>query len=192
MTTIHSFTNDQNLLDVFHKDLLPRARRHDLDDPDLDRCRQGRGPGPARAQGQARRRRHPRADAKRQLVDLTFVPKRDTTVEEITSALKAAADGPAARACSPSPKSRWYRSTSTTPRSARPSTSGRQGARGQAGPRRQLVRQRMGLLEPHVRRRSPHRQTLIGLRDARGMLRASPLGERPSGQYQARGSFMPR
>ena len=44
---------------------LPRPRRRDVDDPDLDGRRQGRRPRPARAEGQARRLGHPRADAER-------------------------------------------------------------------------------------------------------------------------------
>ena len=44
---------------------LSRPRRGDVDDPDLDRRRQGDRPGAAGTEGQARRRRDPRADAER-------------------------------------------------------------------------------------------------------------------------------
>ncbi len=44
---------------------LSRPRRGAVDDPDLDRRRQGRRPGAARTQRQARRRLDPRADAER-------------------------------------------------------------------------------------------------------------------------------
>ena len=37
MTTIHSYTNDQNLLDLPHKDLAPRSRRRALHDSHLHR-----------------------------------------------------------------------------------------------------------------------------------------------------------
>ena len=43
----------------------PRARRGAVDDPDDDRRREGGRRGPPRAQGQARRHRDPRADAER-------------------------------------------------------------------------------------------------------------------------------
>ena len=44
---------------------LPRPRRGAVDDPDLDRRREGRRPRAARTQGQARRHLDPRADAER-------------------------------------------------------------------------------------------------------------------------------
>ena len=40
MMTIHSYTNDQSLLDVYHKDPPPRPRRRPVDDPHQHRCRQ--------------------------------------------------------------------------------------------------------------------------------------------------------
>ena len=40
MTTVHSYTNDQVILDFPHKDLR-RARRRDEYHPDLHRCREG-------------------------------------------------------------------------------------------------------------------------------------------------------
>ena len=55
MTTIHAYTNDQNVLDFPHKDLRRGPRGGGQHDPDLDRRRQGDRPGAARAQGQARR-----------------------------------------------------------------------------------------------------------------------------------------
>ncbi len=42
MTTIHSYTNDQNLLDLPHKDLR-RARGGVVDDSHDDRCGERRG-----------------------------------------------------------------------------------------------------------------------------------------------------
>ena len=64
MTTIHSYTNDQNLLDLPHKDLR-RARGRVVDHSDDYRRRNGRWRGVARSQGQARWLRHARPDAKR-------------------------------------------------------------------------------------------------------------------------------
>ena len=43
MTTIHAYTGDQPTLDTMHKDLYRGARRGAVDDPDLDRRRQGVG-----------------------------------------------------------------------------------------------------------------------------------------------------
>lgn len=94
MTTIHSFTNDQNLLDVFHKDLyraraatcsmIPTstgaAKAVGLVLPDL----KGKLDGVAI--------RVPTQNVS--LVDLTFLPKRETTAAEVNEAIKAAANGP--------------------------------------------------------------------------------------------------
>ncbi|HET6469102.1 MAG TPA: type I glyceraldehyde-3-phosphate dehydrogenase [Geminicoccaceae bacterium] len=93
MTTIHAFTNDQNLLDVFHKDLyraraatasmIPTttgaARAVALVLPEL----KGRLDGVAI--------RVPTQNVS--LVDLIFVPSRETSLEEINGALKDAARG---------------------------------------------------------------------------------------------------
>ena len=65
MTTIHSYTNDQNLLDLPHKDLR-RARAAALSMiPTTHRRGVGRRRGAAGAEGKARRLRHARADAER-------------------------------------------------------------------------------------------------------------------------------
>ena len=56
MTTVHSFTNDQNVTDVYHKDM-----------------------------------RVPTINVS--FVDLTFIPKRETSVEEVNAIMKAAAEG---------------------------------------------------------------------------------------------------
>ncbi len=63
--TVHSFTNDQNLIDNFHKGSR-RGRSCAAEHGDhRDRCRHRRRQGPAGAEGQADRQRHPRADAER-------------------------------------------------------------------------------------------------------------------------------
>lgn len=65
MTTIHSYTMSQRILDGSQKDIRrARAAAH-VDDPDHHRRGQGRGPRAARAQGQAGRHRHPRPHAQR-------------------------------------------------------------------------------------------------------------------------------
>ena len=93
MTTIHSFTNDQVLTDVFHKDLR-RARS----------ATQNMIPtktGAAAAVGLVLPHLNGKLDGfsirvptiNVSLVDLTFVAKRKTTVEEVNAALKKAAGG---------------------------------------------------------------------------------------------------
>ncbi len=93
MTTVHSYTNDQHLIDVFHKDLRrARSATHSMIPtktgaasavglvlPELD----GRLDGFAM--------RVPTINVS--IVDLTFVASRDTTVEEIHSIMKAASEG---------------------------------------------------------------------------------------------------
>ena len=93
MTTIHSYTNDQVLIDVYHSDLR-RARS----------ATQSMIPtktGAAAAIGLVLPELEGKLDgfAMRvptinvSVVDLTFIAKRDTTIEEINSILKKAADG---------------------------------------------------------------------------------------------------
>ncbi|MFZ3583595.1 type I glyceraldehyde-3-phosphate dehydrogenase [Loktanella sp. DJP18] len=94
MTTIHSYTGDQPTLDTMHKDLY-RARAAALSMiptstgaakavglvlPELD----------GKLDGVAIRVPTPNVS----VVDLTFEASRDTTVEEINDAIRAAADGP--------------------------------------------------------------------------------------------------
>ena len=93
MTTIHAYTNDQVLTDVFHSDLR-RARSATMSQiptktgaaaavglvlPELD----GRLDGFAM--------RVPTINVS--VVDLSFVASRDTTVEEVNETVKAAAEG---------------------------------------------------------------------------------------------------
>ena len=93
MTTIHSYTNDQNLSDVYHSDLY-RARS----------ATQSMIPtktGAAVAVGLVLPELQGRLDGLAvrvptinvSLVDLTFMAKRDTTVEEVNSILKTASEG---------------------------------------------------------------------------------------------------
>jgi glyceraldehyde 3-phosphate dehydrogenase len=94
MTTIHAFTNDQNLLDVFHKDLY-RARA-------ATASMIPTSTGAARAVGLVLPELKGKLDGVAirvptqnvSLVDLTFVAKRETSLEEINGALQAAAAGP--------------------------------------------------------------------------------------------------
>ncbi len=94
MTTIHSYTNDQRMLDQMHSDMrrarggaqnmIPTttgaARAVGLVLPELN----------GKLDGSSVRVPTPNVS----LIDLVFTPSRDTTVEELNTALKAAADGP--------------------------------------------------------------------------------------------------
>jgi len=94
MTTIHSYTNDQVLTDVYHEDLR-RARAAALNMIPTKT-------GAAAAVGLVLPELNGKLDgfavrvptANVSLVDLTFTAGRATTVEEVNSILKAAAEGP--------------------------------------------------------------------------------------------------
>ncbi len=93
MTTIHAFTNDQNLLDVFHKDLY-RARAATCSVIPTST-------GAAKAVGLVLPELEGKLDGVAirvptqnvSLVDLTFVPKRETSAEEVNALLAKAAAG---------------------------------------------------------------------------------------------------
>jgi glyceraldehyde 3-phosphate dehydrogenase (phosphorylating) len=94
MTTVHSYTNDQRILDQMHSDMrrarggaqnmIPTttgaARAVGLVLPELA----------GKLDGSSIRVPTPNVS----LVDLVFTPGRDTTAEELNAALKAAAEGP--------------------------------------------------------------------------------------------------
>jgi len=93
MNTIHSFTNDQVLTDVFHKDLRrARSAVHNMIPTKT---------GAAAAVGLVLPHLNGKLDgfAMRvptinvSMVDLSFVAKRPTTVDEVNKAVKQAADG---------------------------------------------------------------------------------------------------
>ena len=65
MTTVHSYTNDQQILDLPHKDLRRARAAARVDHPDQHRRRQGDEPGDPGTEGQARRRVAAGADAGR-------------------------------------------------------------------------------------------------------------------------------
>jgi len=93
MTTIHSYTNDQRILDQIHKDLR-RARAGALNMIPTTT-------GAARAVGLVLPELKGKLDGSSvrvptpnvSMVDLVFVPGRDTSAEEINAALKAASEG---------------------------------------------------------------------------------------------------
>ncbi len=153
MTTIHSYTNDQKILDQIHKDLR-RARAAAMSMIPTTT-------GAARAVGEVLPELKGKLDGSAMrvptpnvsLVDLTLVPKRDTNVEEVNGVLQGRRRG--ADEAHPPIYHRaagldrlQSRSAFVERRQSRNLRAGRQ-----AGPRRFLVRQRMGLLEPHGRHR---------------------------------------
>ncbi len=94
MTTIHSYTNDQVLTDVYHEDLRrARSATHSMIPTKT---------GAAAAVGLVLPELNGRLDGfairvptiNVSLVDLSFVAARDTTVEEVNGILRAAAEGP--------------------------------------------------------------------------------------------------
>ena len=160
MTTIHAFTNDQNLLDVFHKD-LHRARA-------ATASMIPTSTGAARAVGLVLPALKGKLDGVAfrvptqnvSIVDLTFVPRRATSVEEINAAIRAAADGPMAGVLGYHEAPLVSVDFNHDSHSSTVDLRRHQGDRRQARARRVLVRQRVGLLLPHERRRRPARQAL--------------------------------
>jgi len=94
MTTIHSYTGDQNTVDTAHKD-LHRARAAALNMIPTST-------GAAKAVGLVLPELKGKLDgtairvptANVSVVDLSFTAKRATSADEINAAIKAAADGP--------------------------------------------------------------------------------------------------
>jgi len=93
MTTIHAYTNDQVLTDVYHEDLRrARSATHSMIPTKT---------GAASAVGLVLPELNGKLDGYAirvptinvSIVDLSFVAARETTVEEVNSILKAAADG---------------------------------------------------------------------------------------------------
>jgi len=93
MTTIHAYTNDQKILDQIHSDMR-RARAAAMSMIPTTT-------GAARAVGEVLPELKGKLDGSAirvptpnvSVVDLTFTPKRDTSVEEVNALLKSAAEG---------------------------------------------------------------------------------------------------
>ena len=92
MTTVHSYTNDQRILDQIHGDMR-RARAAAMSMIPTTT-------GAARAVGEVLPELKGKLDGSSirvptpnvSVIDLTFTPKRDTSVEEVNGALKAASE----------------------------------------------------------------------------------------------------
>ena len=93
MTTVHAYTNDQKILDQIHSDMRrARAAGMSMIPTTTGAARAVAEELPelkGKLDGSAIRVPTPNVS----LVDLTFTPKRDTSVEEINSLLKAASEG---------------------------------------------------------------------------------------------------
>jgi glyceraldehyde 3-phosphate dehydrogenase len=93
MTTVHAYTNDQVLLDVYHKD--PRRARAAAQNLIPTKTGAASAVGlvlpevSGKLDGFAIRAPVPNVS----IVDLTFIAKRDTSVEEVNAILKAASEG---------------------------------------------------------------------------------------------------
>ena len=107
MTTIHSYTTDQRILDNTHKDLY-RSRSAGMNLVPTTT-------GAAKAVGMVMPELEGRLDGVAMrvptpnvsVVDLKFMPSRPTSADEINSLMKTAADGPM-RAFLAIPMKNWY------------------------------------------------------------------------------------
>ena len=154
MTTIHSYTNDQRMLDQIHEDLRrARAGAMNMIPTTTGAAARGR-PGAARAQGQARRLVGPRADPERLGWSTSSSrPTRDTTKEELNAALKAAAEGPLKGVLDYTDQPLVSIDFNHEPASSTVDSLETAVLEGKLVRVRLVVRQRVGLLEPHDRHR---------------------------------------
>ena len=183
MTTIHAYTADQNLQDNIHKDLR-RARAAALNIVPTST-------GAAKAiglvlpelkgklDGYALRVPVPTGSA----TDLTFEAGRETSVEEVNAAVKAAADGRFLRYSDRPDRLQRHRHRPGVLHLRRAADQGDR----QPGQGRRLVRQRVGLLQPP---RRPDRATSARPSDGVGEYAglgevAGQAGPRPVGPQRA-------
>ena len=163
MTTVHAYTNDQNILDLPHKDLR-RARAAAVNIIPTST-------GAAKATGLVLPQLKGKLDGMAMRVpvpdgsvtDLVATVGRDVTVEEVNAAFKAAADEPArspASSCTPRTRSSRPTSSARPPRAR--STRSATMVMGNVVKVDRLVRQRVGLLEPPGRpRRAASRSNAV-------------------------------
>ena len=180
MTTIHAYTADQNLQDNIHKDLR-RARAAALNIVPTST-------GAAKAiglvlpelkgklDGYALRVPIPTGSA----TDLTFEAGRETSVEEVNEAVKAAADGRYPALLDRPDRLLRHRHRPGVLHLRRAADQGDR----QPGQGRRLVRQRVGLLQPprrpdRLRRRDPLTVGESTSRAGRGRGQAGPRPVRP-------------
>ncbi len=158
MTTIHAYTGDQPTLDTLHKDLY-RGRAAALSMIPTTT-------GAAKAVGLVLPELNGRLDGVSirvptpnvSVVDFKFIAKRETTVDEINAAIKRAASnelkGILGFTDAPNVSMDFNHDASLVDLPHRPD----QGDGRHAGARHVLVRQRVGLLQPHGRHLRRHGQ----------------------------------
>ena len=121
MTTVHAYTNDQVLTDVYHEDLRrARAAAHNMIPTKT---------GAAAAVGLVLPELNGKLDGYAirvptinvSIVDLSFIAARDTTVDEVNGDHEGRCRRRARRACSATTPIRWCPATSTTTRARRSS-----------------------------------------------------------------------
>jgi glyceraldehyde 3-phosphate dehydrogenase len=93
MTTIHSYTNDQRLSDVYHKDLYRARAATQSMIPTSTGAAAAVGLVIPELQGKLEGMAIRIPTINVSLVDLNFVAKRDTSVEEVNELVKVAANG---------------------------------------------------------------------------------------------------
>ena len=175
MTTVHSYTNDQQILDLPHKDLRRARAAAAVDHSDHDRRRQGHQSlviPEVKGKIDGVSLRVPTADVS--LVDLTCTVKKSTSIEEVNAAFqeaaKAVAQGNPRGERRAARFGRLHRQPELEHGRPRP----HQRAGRHAGPCLVLVRQRDGLLGAVRGSDSVHRAAVIsGLQAKRG-LRGTP------------------
>ena len=151
MNTIHSYTNDQVLTDVYHTDLR-RARSATMSMIPTKT-------GAAAAVGLVLPELKGKIDGfairvptiNVSLVDLSFTAARKTSVEEMHAAIKAAADGPLKGILAYNDQPLVSVDFNHDRGLLDLRCDAHQGHRGHAGEGVRLVRQRVGLLQPHAR-----------------------------------------
>ena len=158
MTTIHSYTGDQPTLDTMHKDLY-RARAAALSMIPTST-------GAAKAVGLVLPELKGKLDGSSirvptpnvSVVDLKFISKKSTSAEEVNAAVKAAAEGELKGILDYVTEPLVSIDFNHDPHSSNFCVRPDQGHGRNTGAHPGLVRQRMGLLEPHVRHGSRHGQ----------------------------------
>jgi glyceraldehyde 3-phosphate dehydrogenase len=151
MTTIHSYTNDQVLTDVYHSDLR-RARSATMShDSDQDRRGGGGWAGAAGAEGQARRIRDPGPDDQRLAGRPELPAARKTSGDEINGLVKAAANGALKGVLAYNDQPLVSVDFNHDPASSTYDATLTKVIEGTLVKVCCVVRQRMGLLEPHAR-----------------------------------------
>ena len=151
MTTIHSYTNDQKVLDYPAQRSPPRPRRRAQHDSDHHRRRQGDRPGDAGTEGQAGRLLDARSHPGRLGGRFRRILKKPTTTEAVNAALKAAADGEMKGILGYTEDPVVSSDMLRNPNSSIVDSATHQGARWQSAEGGLLVRQRVGLLLPRGR-----------------------------------------